>query len=81
MTQSQSIFDRLKDRSRDLLFVGAISLCLALGVGAIDSSLEKQEALLIQAGARKVDLEKIRKQIGEGRLSPKEALFYKKIRR
>ena len=77
----ESLYDRLKDRSKDFLFVGAIGLCLALGVGAIDASLEKQEALLIQAGARKVDLEKIRKQIREGQLSPKEALFYKKIRR
>jgi hypothetical protein len=74
------ILDQIEKRSRDLIFVGLILACLLLAVGAIRSELQKREAMLIQGGARKVDLTKIRKQISEGDLSSRKALFYKKIR-
>ncbi len=74
------ILDQMEKKSRDLIFVGLIVGCLLLAAGGIWSGIQKREALLVQGGARKVDLVKIRKQISDGDLSPRKALFYKKIR-
>lgn len=63
----------------DILFVALLIFCLILAVGGIRSSLDKRESLLAGSGGRKVDVDKVRKQITAGTLSPRKARFYKKI--
>lgn len=73
--------ERIRRNAGDLLFIGIIVLCLALSIGGIISELEKREALLKQLGGRKIDISEVRKQISDGTLSPRKALFYKKVPR
>jgi hypothetical protein len=70
---------RIKDRPADLLFILVIALSLLLAIGGLSGGLERRDALLAQASARKVDVVKIRKQISEGDLSAHKAMFYKKV--
>lgn len=72
-------FERLAARSSDVLFVALILLCGVLALGAIGSGLERRDILLGSGGARKVDVVKIRKQISDGELSDRKALFYRKL--
>ncbi len=66
---------------RDLLFVGLLLVCIMLAVGGIRSSLEIRESTPGQGGARPVDSLIIKKQMLDGSLSPRKALFYRKIPR
>lgn len=75
------VIERLRENPRDLVFIGLLALCLLIAIGGINEELEKKEALLLQGGARKIDLPLVRKQISEGHLSPKKALFQKKVPR
>ena len=75
------VIDRLRENPRDLVFIGLMGLCLLLAIGGINAELEKKEALLQGGGARKINLPLVRKQISEGHLSPKKALFQKKVPR
>jgi hypothetical protein len=68
-------------RPRDVLFLLLVATCLALSAAAIFSGLEKREAAHLLGGARSVDAAKIRKQILDGNLAPRKALFYKKVPR
>jgi len=67
-------------RPENLFLVVLMALCLLLAAGGIESAFEKREALFKQGGARKVDLVKVRKQMSDGFLSGKKAMFYKKVR-
>jgi len=73
--------ERIRRNADDLLFIGIIVLCLVLSIGGIVSELERREALLKQVGGRKIDISEVRKQISDGTLSPRKALFYKKVPR
>lgn len=73
--------DKICCRARDLLFIGLVLTCVGLGVGAIVSGFEKREAALTYGGARKVDAARIRKQILDGSLSPRKALYFKRTPR
>jgi hypothetical protein len=75
------IIDRFRENPRDLVFVGLLGVCLLIAIGGINAELEKKEALLQQGGARKIDLPLVREQISDGHLSPKKALFQKKVPR
>ena len=75
------LIDRLRENPRDVVFIGLLAVCLLLAKGGINAELEKKEVLLQQGGARKIDLSVVRKQISEGHLSPKKALFQKKVPR
>jgi len=50
-----------------------------IAVAAIHSEMDKREVLLHPGGARKIDLATVRKQISDGELSSKKALFFKKV--
>ncbi len=71
--------ERLAARRSDILFVALILLCGLLALGGIGSGLERRDILLGSGGARKVDIVKIRKQISDGELSDRKALFYRKL--
>ena len=75
------MIDRLLDNPRDLVFIGLLGICLLLAIGGINAEREKKEALLQQGGARKIDLPLVREQISDGHLSPKKALFQKRVPR
>lgn len=75
------LMERLRENPRDLVFIGLLGVCLLLAIGGINAELEKKEVLLQQGGARKIDLSVVRKQISEGHLSPKKALFQKRVPR
>lgn len=68
-------------RAADTALIVLIVCSLVFVAGAVMSGLERREGLLHREGGRKVDVEKIRKQISEGSLSPKKALFFKKVPR
>jgi len=72
-------FSRWQQNPRDLFFVGILALCLLIAVAAIHSEMDKREVLLHPGGARKIDLATVRKQISDGELSSKKALFFKKV--
>lgn len=71
-----------KDRlpSEDIALIVAIVFCLILALGSIFTEFQRTSVSHITGGARPVDIEKVRKQISEGELSPKKAHFYKKQR-
>ncbi len=71
----------INHRPGDLLLVCIIVASLILAVAAINSELDRREAMFTVGGARKVDAAKIRRQISDGELSPAKALFYKKVPR
>ncbi len=71
--------DRTQWTFSDLLLIGMILVSLFLAVGGIRAGMEKRAALLSQGGARKVDIDRVRKQISAGTLSPAKAQFYKKL--
>lgn len=66
---------------RNWAFVGLLSLCLALAVAAVLLNLREREAAFTGPGGRKVDLPQVRKQVSEGALSPRKALYYRKVPR
>lgn len=68
-------------RAADTGLVVLLVCSVVFAAGAVMSGLERREALIHREGGRKVDVEKIRKQISEGSLSPKKALFFKKVPR
>lgn len=68
-------------KPENLLLVALMTFCLVLSAGGIESGLEKREALFKHGGARKVDLVKVRKQMSEGTLSGKNAMFYRRVPR
>ena len=74
-----SDFRRILERPTDLLFIALLALSLLLAIGGLSGGLERRDALLLQGLARKVDVEKIRKQISESDLSAHKAMFFKKI--
>ena len=78
---TRPMVERLVQHPRDLALVVLLFLCLMLSVAAIHSTLGKREALMQEGGARKVDLTTVRKQISDGELSEKKALFYRKLPR
>jgi hypothetical protein len=65
----------------DLLFVVLLIFCIAFALGSVASNLEKQQVGVTQRGARTVDAGKIKKQIMDGKLSPRRALYFRKIPR
>jgi hypothetical protein len=73
--------DELMKRPQDLVFVALLILCLIVGIASVGSQIDKRRVSLAPGGARKVELNKIRRQITEGHLSPKKALFYKRAPR
>lgn len=68
-------------RAADTMFIVLIFCSVMFAVGAVVSGLERREALVHREGGRRVDVEKIRRQISEGSLSPRKALFFKKVPR
>jgi len=70
---------RILERPTDLLFIALFAFSLLLAIGGLSGGLERRDALLLQGTARKVDVEKIRKQISESDLSAHKAMFFKKI--
>lgn len=77
----QFLIERSEHGLRDLLFGGLLILCIVFALGSVASNLEKQESGATQRGARKVDAAKIRMQILDGSLSPRKALYYRRISR
>ena len=73
--------ESLTKRPQDLVFVGLLLLCLIVGIAAVGSQIDKRRVSMAPGGSRKVELNKIRRQITEGHLSPKKALFYKRAPR
>lgn len=71
--------DRTRYTFADLLFVGIVLASLLLAVGGVFSGMERREALTSYGGARKVDIESVRRQISSGSLSPAKAQFYRKL--
>jgi hypothetical protein len=76
---SLSIRERFRQDPRDLELVAVLLFCLVLAVSSIYSSLSKREVALTEGGPRQVDLTTIRKQISDGDLSAKKALFYRRV--
>ncbi len=72
-------WEKLIRRQGDVFFVAVLVLCVLLALAAIGSGLERGDLLLASGGARKVDITKIRKQISDGELSARKALFYRRI--
>ncbi len=72
-------WEKLIRRQGDVFFVALLLLCVLLALGAVGSGLERSDLLLASGGARRVDITKIRKQISDGELSARKALFYRKI--
>ncbi len=72
---------RIPLKAADVALVVMLLCCLTLATAAVMSGFERREALIHREGGRKVDVEKIRKQISEGSLSPRKALFFKKVPR
>ena len=70
--------ESLMKRPQDLVFVCLLLVSLIVGIVAISIQIDQRRVSLAPAGARKVELRKIQRQITEGHLSPKKALFYKK---
>ncbi len=68
----------IKARFPDIVFLGLLIFCLLLAVGGIRSSLEKGESLLASGRGRKIDVVKVKKQMTDGTLSTRKALFFKK---
>jgi len=75
------LVDRIQRQPRDLLLVGLILFCVMLAVGGVHSVLVNRASDAGQGGARPVDAAIIKKQILEGSLSPRKALFYRKTPR
>ncbi len=73
--------ERFMQNPRDLALIALLLFCLFLAVGSIHSSLGKREMSLSEGGPRKVDLTTVRKQISDGDLSEKKALFYRRVPR
>jgi hypothetical protein len=71
--------ERVRHSFNNLLFVGIVLASLILAVGGIFSGMEKRAALMSSGGARKVDIDNVRKQISTGSLSPAKARFYRKL--
>lgn len=67
-------------RAADTALLVLLVCALLLATGAVMSNFERREALVHGEG-RKIEVGKIRKQISEGSLSPRKALFFKKIPR
>ena len=65
----------------DVAFIALLAFCLILTLGGINAAMEKRRALILQGGGRQVDISLIRKQISDGDLSSKKALFYRKLPR
>ncbi len=70
---------RVQKRPTDLLFLAILALSLLLAIGALTGGMERRDALLLNASARKIDVNEIRKQISEGNLSGHKAMFYRKV--
>lgn len=68
-------------RPADVALVLVLLCSLLLATAAVMSGFDRREALVHREGGRKVDVERIRKQISEGSLSPRKALFFKKAPR
>jgi hypothetical protein len=68
-------------KAADVAFVVMLICSLLFATAAVMSGFERREALVHREGGRKVDAERIRKQISEGSLSPRKALFFKKAPR
>ncbi len=79
MSVSDSIFTRVSHSPGDRAFLGLLLCCVLMAAAGIWWNIEKQAAIAQPGGARKVDLKQVRKQISDGELSPKKALFYKKV--
>lgn len=78
MTAKQPLAAKLGLKASDLPFIGAIVLSVVIALAAINSEFEKRAASLHPAGGRKIDIEAVRRQISDGELSSKKALFYRK---
>lgn len=76
-----SIPEKLRNNPRDLVFAALICLCMVLGAGAVKMGLEQRAASMAAVGGRKVDLPSVRKQISEGVLSERKALYFRKVPR
>jgi len=77
----RSLFERFRFGRVDLAFIALLAFCLILALGGMNAALEKRRALILHSGGRQVDISLIRKQISDGDLSSKKALFYKKLPR
>jgi hypothetical protein len=73
--------DRLRVNPVDFAFMVALVICIALAAAAVNSELEKRRAVLETGGARTIDAQAVRRQIVDGTLSDKKAMFYMKAPR
>lgn len=78
---NRSLTDEYLQKQRNLVFVILVAGCIVLAVGGILSSLEQRSVRALVGGARKVNAATIKKQILDGKLSPRKALYYRKIPR
>ncbi len=74
-----SIGERMMKNVYDLAFVGIMCLCLVLAVGAVKVTLKERQVSVSGGGGREVDLPLVRKQMSEGALSERKALYFRKI--
>ncbi|MEW6352539.1 MAG: hypothetical protein AB1646_26125 [Thermodesulfobacteriota bacterium] len=79
MPERAPILSRLNQTPGDLTFVGLLLCCVLMAVGGIRWNIEKQTSATQAGGARRIDLPQIRKQISEGELSSKKAMFFRKV--
>gem|GEM_PF-1460431 len=78
-TMNDSLIQRICKKGADLGFLALLVASLALAVGGVSAERQRREVLLQQGGARKVDVAKIRQQISDGNLSPRKALFFRRM--
>lgn len=78
MKYLRNLEDQLRANTIDLIFVGLIMAALVFATGGIKSGFERRYSVAGHGGSRKVDLAKVKKQISEGELSSRKALFYRK---
>jgi len=77
----RSLVGRFRFGRVDAAFIALLAFCLILTLGGINAAMEKRKALILHGGGRQVDISLIRKQISDGDLSSKKALFYQKLPR
>ena len=66
-------------RLQDWFFLAILGAGIMLAGAAVKSEMSAQVLLTKAGGSRKIDLQQVRKQIDEGHLSPKKALFQRTL--
>lgn len=62
----------------DLVFVGILLVSAVVGALAVRSEIVDRRAPFAIGGPRKIDIEEVRRQMSDGTLSEKKALFIRK---